>query len=604
MFKGLQWKIVLLYSSLILFALLLIGVYLVQSLENYYMRNFIEGVETQAKLLSNFLSPRIYDDEGEEHIADIVEGFRGTRDFDIVVLDRNSRVIGTSGSQDMLGKRIIQEEVTKALAGNPKDEIRINPNNEQRYYYLAHPVTYEDMIVGVIYLSSSLHNIDQTLREIKGYIISGSAVVLIISFTIGMVLTRTITSPIREVTQKSEQLAQGDFSQRITAYSEDEIGQLVNMYNYLASRLQSTLEEISEEKSKVEAILNYMRDGVIALDASGVLIHINPAAQELLTSLGEEPLQIGKPPRFLLDHLIGNYALDEFYREGTPLTFETTWEDPYRVLRVNLAPFQVEEGMLRGMLVVLQDITREKEMIHRQQEFVANVSHELKTPLTSIKSYVETLLDEALDDKEVAYRFLQVVDNETERMVSLVKDLLTLSKLDAQADDFIRSQVYLQDVLEEVITNTRLYNSQGPEIELNIQEDLSPVYADRSQINQVFVNLLTNAVQYTSAEGRVEVVTVEEDGWIYACIRDTGIGIPEEEIPRVFERFYRVDKTRSRDYGGTGLGLSITRQVVESHGGKIWIESELDEGTAVWIALPAYLESESEQDGTAAGGKA
>ena len=587
MLKGLQWKIVLMYSSLILFALLLIGVYLVQSLENYYMRNFIEGVETQAKLLSTFLAPQINDDEvGEGHIADIVEGFRGTKDFDIIVLDRNSRVVGTSGTREMISKRIIQEEVTRALAGNATDEIRINPEDEQRHYYLAHPVKYDDMVTGVIYLSSSLENIDQTLGEIKRYIISGSVVVLLISFTVGMALTRTITSPIREVTHKASQMAQGDFSQRMQAYSADEIGQLVDMYNYLASRLHDTMEEISAEKSKVEAILNYMRDGVLALDASRVLVHINPAARELLETISQESLEIGKTPRLLLNHLIGRKNLEQFYRDNEPLTFETTWDEPYRVLRLSVAPFQAEEGRMQGMLVVLQDITREKEMIRRQQDFVANVSHELKTPLTSIKSYVETLLEEQLENKEVAFKFLEVVNRETERMVALVKDLLTLSKLDAQPENFERSKVYLQDLLEEIITNMQLNYPEGAQVKATLSKELPPVQANLSQISQVFVNLITNAMQYTPQEGLVEVKAEEAEGWVYVCVEDTGMGIPEEEIPRVFERFYRVDKARSREHGGTGLGLSITRQMVEINRGKIWIESEVEVGTAVWVAMP------------------
>ncbi len=594
MLKGLQWKIVLLYASLILFALLSIGAYLVQSLESYYLRNFKEGVETQAKLLSTFLTPRIFDEGGEEYIAEIVEGFRGTKDFDIVVLDQNSRVAGTSGAEEMIGKRIIQEEVTRALAGNSSDEIRINPEREERYYYLAHPVKHEETVRGVIYLSSSLQTIDQTLGEVKGIIISGSLIVLVISFGVGIALTRTITSPIRELTQKASQMAKGNFSQRVEAYSEDEIGELVHMYNHMATRLNNTLNEISAEKSKVEAILINMRDGVLALDGAGILVHINPAAEELLSSISREKIEVGKPPLFLVNEVIGKDRLEQFNRERSSVAFETTWEEPFRVFRVSIAPFQLEEGPLGGMLVVLHDITEEKDMIRRQQDFVANVSHELKTPLTSVKTYVETLLEEDLENKEIAYKFLEVINSETERMVSLVQDLLILSKLDAQQDDFERTEVYLDDLLRKIIMNMQPYHANGPEIQLNLQENLPPVYADQSQINQVFINLLTNALQYTPAEGHVEVSTTEKNGWVYACVKDTGIGIPEEELSRVFERFYRIDKARSREFGGTGLGLSITKQVVEAHGGKIWIESQLHEGTAVYLTLPAYAENESE----------
>lgn len=595
MFKGLQWKIVLLYSLLILFALQVIGVYLVQSLERYYLQNFVEGVEAQAKLLSSFLTPRIYEEEST-YVADIVEGFKATRDIDIIVMDRYARVTGTSGADDMIGGRIIQEEVTRALAGTASEAIRVNPENDRRYHYLAYPVKDEGAVTGVIYLSSSLHKIDQTLGEVRGIIITGSVIVLAISFMVGMVLTRTITSPITEVTHKAAQMAQGDFSQRIKAHSEDEIGQLIHMYNYLASRLNSTLNEISSEKSKVEAILNYMRDGVLAMDDSGSLIHINPAAEKLLGSLAAKPLQIGKPPAFLLHELIGKKRMEKFNRYREPLSFEVTWDNPLRILRLNMAPFPVEEGKQNGMLVVLQDITRESEINRRQQEFVANVSHELKTPLTSIKSYVETLLEEALENKEIAYNFLKVVNSETERMVLLVKDLLTLSRLDVQQEEFERSGVYLGDMLQEIVGKMQFQKTVGPEIRLNIPADMPGVYVDRSQINQVFVNLLNNALQYTPADGLIEIFAERRDDWIYVCVRDNGIGIPEEEIPRVFERFYRVDKTRSRDFGGTGLGLSISRQAVEAHGGLIWIESELQKGTSVWFTLPVFVKEDESND--------
>ncbi len=595
MFKGLQWKIVLLYSLLILFALQLIGVYLVQSLERYYLQNFVEGVETQAKLLSTFLTPRISEEEGSNYVADIVEGFKATKDLDIIVLDRYARVTGTSGIDEMIGGRIIQEEVTKALAGTPGEQIRINPENKQRYHYLAYPIKDEGTVIGVIYLSSSLNKIDQTLREIKGIIITGSVIVLAVSFMVGMILTRTITSPIREVTRKAEQLAQGDFSQRIKAYSEDEIGQLINMYNFLASRLKSTLGEISSEKSKVEAILNYMRDGILALDGSGELIHINPAAESLLGSIATKPLKAGKLTSFLINDLIEENRLEQFYLYRQPVTFKKTWENPFRIVRLSMAPFPAEEGKLNGILVVLQDITRESEINRRQQEFVANVSHELKTPLTSIKSYVETLLEEALENKEVAYKFLRVVNGETERMVMLVKDLLTLSRLDVQEEDFGRSQVSMRDMIKEIITKMDFQGFKGREVRLNIKEETIVVNVDRSQINQVFVNLLNNALQYTPAGGLIEVFAEKRGSWVHVCVKDNGIGIPEDEITRVFERFYRVDKTRSRDFGGTGLGLSISRQAVEAHGGKIWIESKPQKGTSAWFTLPVFQKGEKEQ---------
>lgn len=588
MFKGLQWKIVLIYSLLLLFAQQLIGVYMMQSLENYYLKNYFISIEAQAKLLSTFLTPGMLEEEGDSYVAHIVEGFRGTKDLDIIVLDRYSRVVGASGNSEMAGQRIMQEEITRALARNPGEVIRVNPENEQRYYYLAYPVSYEGYVVGVIYLSGSLENIDRTLGEIKGIFITGSIVVLSVGFLIGLILTRTITSPIQEVTRKAEQMAGGDFSQRIAIRSEDEIGHLAKMFNFLASRLNGTLQEISSEKSKVEAVLNYMSDGILGLDGSGTVIHVNPAARKLLAFKHNYRLEVGSYGFDLLTELVGVERLNRFNRDKRSFTMETTVEEPYKVLQVSLAPFKEEEGGLNGILVVLHDITGEKEISRRQQDFVANVSHELSTPLTSMKSYLEALQDGAMMDPPLGKRFLDVVSKQTDHMIALVKDLLVLSRLDARKEELNRVSVDINGLIKEITDQIKFKHKCGPALELALSPDLPPAFINRERYYQVLVNILNNSLKYTPAEGKIEVISESREGWIYVTIKDTGIGIPEEELPLVFNRFYRVDKTRSRDSGGTGLGLSIAKQVIEAYGGTIEISSKPNHGTAVSFSIPIH----------------
>ncbi len=588
-FQGLQWKIVLLYTLLVFFALQLIGVYLVQSLEQYYLRNHINSMENQAQLLASFLAPRVLE-EDEEPIGELVEGFRGDQDVDIIVLDRHSRVLGTSGFPEMEGDRFLQEEITRALGGTPSDEIRVNPENEQRYYYLAYPIENQGTVQGVVHLSGSLESMDQIMGEIRATLISGSFLVLAISIAVGIMLARTITGPIREVTKKAANMAQGDFSQRIKSHSEDEIGHLAQMFNYLASRLNTTLQEISAEKSKVEALLYYMNDGIVAFDGEGRLIHLNPAAQRMLSQvlsipLNEQSLEQKQAGWNLLQELIGEEVFQEFEGSREPFSLEVSWEQPAIALQVSLAPFQEEQGQLRGVLLVLHDITQEKEMIQRQQEFVANVSHELKTPLTSIKSYLEALQDGAMEDPQVRYQFLDVVSQETDRMVTMVKDLLELSRIDYRSVELNRKRVVLLEVVEEAREKFTLL-SKVPSLYVDVPPWIE-VNVDRERVYQVLVNLLNNAIKYTPPQGWVEINAYQEKDWIQLSIKDSGIGIPPEEIHRVFDRFYRVDKGRSRDYGGTGLGLSICKKVVEAHGGKIWMESEVDRGTTVWLTLPA-----------------
>ncbi|HED24372.1 MAG TPA: HAMP domain-containing protein [Firmicutes bacterium] len=573
---------------LILFSLQLISVYLVQSLEEYYLRNYKESLENQARLLSAFVEPGLADGQmWSEDSVRLAREFRDLHDMEIIILDNYANIVGTSGRQALLGRRLIRNEITRALTGHLSDTIRYDPTAQERRYYLAYPIQDEGSTLGVVYLSGSLKPVDSTLNEVKIILLSGVAIALAVSFILGIILTRTITSPIKEVTDQANFMAGGDFSRKIDVQTSDEIGLLGQTFNYLAERLSSTINEMSSEKSKVEAIINNMSDGVVALDGKGHLIQINPSARQLLKKLN---LRIALQRRAgfnLLRSLIGREATRQFIRKQKPLTAEVSSQDPGCTVQVKVAPFKVEKGKLDGTLIVFHDVTRERELTRRQEEFVADVSHELRTPLATVKSYVETLLDGADEEPGTRRRFLAVLASETERMVSMVKDLLVLSRIDSARVDWHMSDVNLKDLALEAVEQIRHKSSDvSPVINVAIKDSFPRVFVDRDKIMRVFTNLLSNAVKFTPPEGEI-ILTAGEDGdFIKVLIEDTGRGIPEDELPRIFERFYRVEKTRSRDYGGTGLGLSITRKVVEAHGGSIWITSSLGVGTKVWFTLP------------------
>ncbi len=587
---GMQGKIVLLYSLLILFAMQLSGVYLVNSLENYYLRNYSDNQVAQAELLSSFLGRYLVEDEQYEgHISTLLAEFGGGMpETETMVLDRHGRLLGGPGQSSliMLGGRVIHDDILLALAGNKVEAVRIDPDSGKRYYYLALPVKNASSVVGAIFLRGSLEHIYSMLREIKLMLITGWGLVLSIAIVIGFLLARTMTRPIQEVTSRAAAMAGGDFSQLIQVCSEDEIGELGRMFNYLTSRLQETLKEISAEKNKVEAILNYMTDGIVALDRKGKIIHLNPSAQSILQLTSSEAA--GLPGEKVLGKLFHAHELAGLLRSSTPTTKEVSLDTPEETtLQVHFAPFKSEDGALQGMLVVLHDVTKDRIFTRMQQEFVANVSHELRTPLTTVKSYVETLLNGAQEHPPVREKFLQVLEKETERMVKLVKDLLVLSQMDYQQTNWAKEEADLGLLVGEVAEQVELeIDSRGLSIEVELPERPQPVYLDRDKIRQVLLNLLDNAIKFTSPEGRIEIRVYERDGLACVAIKDTGIGIPPEDANNVFERFYRVDKTRSRDYGGTGLGLSIARQIVEAHGGSISMLSEQGRGTEVTFYLP------------------
>ncbi len=588
MFNSLQWKIIFIYIMLILFSLQLISVYLVQSLEQYYLRNYKESLENQARLLSVFMQPGL----GERQtLADdtvyFAREFRELHEMEIIILDNFAQVIGTSGSQAIIGRRLIRDEITRALAGNLSDDVRFDPINQERRYYLAFPIVNDQSTIGVIYLSGSLQTVDDTLNEVKTILLSGVGIAMAVSLILGTVLTKTITIPIRDVTDQAYYMAHGDYTRKIKVQSADEIGRLGETFNYLAEQLSFTIDEMSSEKSKVEAIINNMSEGIIALDGRGSVVQVNPSARRLIENLRLKVPEMNKSGFSLLRSLIGAGEMRNFIRRQRPLTAEIENKSPACTLEVKIAPFKIDRSKLDGTLIVLHDITRERELTRRQEDFVADVSHELRTPLATVKSYVETLLDGASEEPEVRKRFLNVLAVETDRMVTMVKDLLVLSQMDASQAYWQKREVDLEELVNEAVEQLKQkFKVSLPEIKVQIDSDCSIVLADRDKIMRVFSNLLSNAVKYTPLSGEITVTAESAGKFIKILVEDTGSGIPESELPKVFERFYRVEKTRSRDFGGIGLGLSIARKVVENHGGTIWVESKLGEGTKVFFTLP------------------
>lgn len=570
----------------------MISVYLVQSLEQYYLHNFKTGLEYQARLLASFLEPFLREEpESSEDLANLVREFSGLRETEIAVLDSSAHISGTSKSQTQIGGRLIRDEVTRALAGELGETIRFDPAAAERRYYLAFPLKEGGDVSGVIYLSGSLKKVDAVLNQIKLILLSGSGLVLAVSILLGVILARTITTPIQEVTRQAGLMARGDFSRKINVKSSDEIGRLGATFNYLARRLDRNIKAISTEKSKIEAMINHMSDGVIALDGKGRLIHINPAAQSLLKDILEKNQDSG-PGNFgfrLLKDLVGPEPLHRFTSSRKAVTLEVNRDAPAAALMITLAPFKEEEGRAEGTLVVIHDVTVERALIRQQQEFVADVSHELRTPLTTVKSYVETLLDGAAADPATCNRFLNVLNREADRMVDLVRDLLELSGLGYSRAELQKRGVDLLSLAGESLEQLeRKGDLNLSRVELALSPSLPRLWVDREKIMRVFLNLLSNALQYTPADGKIRIGTAEsgEEGWLKVFVEDNGPGIPRADLERIFERFYRVEKTRSRDYGGTGLGLPIARRVVEAHGGKIGLDSIEGKGTRAWFTLP------------------
>jgi len=562
-FKSIQWKIILIYSLLILVAMEIIWVYLYKSLENYHMNNFDNYLEAQVRGISFTLKDNM-DAKSLKNIINMYMGPNSNVKY-VYILDNKGNILASSTGDK--GK-MVTPAIVKALSGQIGSEVTDDYNSSGKIKSFAMPVYNSDgKINGVVYISGSLSGIYQTLADVNLILLSATLFAVAITMVLGYILSKTITDPIKEVTKYAQKMADGDFDVRIRIKSNDEIGKLGEMFNFLSLRLKQTLNGIQGEKNKIEAIIRFMTDGVVATDAKGRIIHFNEAAEKMLNA----NLELGMPIEGILN----------LKKEDVVATMNCG----NKVLTVNIAPLKGNQ-QIEGYVYVLHDITEQHKLDTMRKEFVANVSHELRTPIATIKSYVETLLYSDVD-AEYSKKFLKLIDSETDRMTRLVKDLLLLSKMDSEDNNLKFEQKNLNDIVVEAINRLSIEaQKKNQKLIVDLQETPRYVYIDRDKMEQVIVNLVTNAIKYTPENGMIKIMTEYDESFASLIVEDNGIGIPKEDLPRIFERFYRVDKARSRELGGTGLGLSIVKQIVELHKGEVNIESEVGKGTIVRVKLP------------------
>lgn len=375
-------------------------------------------------------------------------------------------------------------------------------------------------------------------------------------------------------------MAMGDFDQYVDVKSDDEIGQLAGMFNHLTKKLKETIQEMDLERSKLNTIFQYMAEGVIAINIYGSIIHVNPIAMEILR-INEEDLLNGKTIDLKSLNLNNiNYG-NVSSLEGTELLSLDT-----QVYKIKYAPYKNESEIIGGLIIVLQDITQEHKLDNMRKEFVANVSHELKTPITTIKSYTETLLENDID-KDLEKNFLTVINSESDRMARLVRDLLQLSNIDYKKTTWNKNEISINNMINGIIQKLEFsIKEKEHNVVLNIQESVPNLIGDNDGIEQVLLNVISNAIKYTENGGIIEVSAYNKENDIVIKVKDNGIGIPKKDLDRIFERFYRVEKGRSREMGGTGLGLSIAEEIIAAHNGTIELESDFGEGTEITVILP------------------
>ncbi|MBI2873489.1 MAG: PAS domain-containing protein, partial [Firmicutes bacterium] len=594
--KGIRRRLTSSYLILILLAILFLGAYLITSLEEFFLSNKRADLAAQARLASELVVPLLEDQRSggaspPGHLQKTVENIGRDLDARITVIDRSGMVLADNWEDPAgMDNHAGRPEVRQALAEGQGSTIRYSDTVRSEMLYVSLPVAapgYET--AAVLRVALPLLEIREQNRRLWAMVLTASLIGLLVAAVAGRHLAVRITRPIEEMTKLAGLISRGELHRRIEirGRDRDETAELGRALNHMAAALKDKISELSREKGRLETVLVNMVSGVIFVDREARIILVNPAAEGILSLDGGEALG------FSHVEALHNYELSTriatVLEGGPPVQAEIELIDPASdsLVEAGVAPIRGENGGIIGAVVVLHDITRIRRLEKIRSEFIANASHEIKTPVTAIKGFAETLLEGALEDPAASREFAGIILREAERLTGLVEDLLALSRIESGRIRMKREPVDLTVLAGMVVERFgSMAEKTGVSLVLSGEAGRVETLGDGRRLEQVLVNLVDNALKYTPAGGRVTVSTAGLGTESLVTVEDTGIGIPSEDLPRIFERFYRVDKARSRQLGGTGLGLSIVKHIVEAHGGSVRVESRPGIGSRFEVRLP------------------
>ncbi|EAG7297134.1 cell wall metabolism sensor histidine kinase WalK [Listeria monocytogenes] len=594
-FQSVQFKLVIMYLLLIIVAMQVIGAYFVRELEGQLEKNFQDSITNSITLLDyNAREEIIKNSDNSVKLQNdirelLVDYSRASSNLiEVRIVDDKGKILGTSNlnNQGIVGQKSNDPLVKRTLSLGTTSEDKIykdESNKNNRVWVNVSSIKNKGQVIGAIYLVADIESVYKQVDDITNIFITGTLIAMIITAVLGILLSRTITKPIVEMKRQAYAMARGNYSRKVKVYGVDEIGELADSFNTLTKRVQEAQAMTEGERRKLSSVLAYMTDGVIATDRRGKVILINTPAEKMLRVKHESA-----NGRSIIDVLdIGDtYQFEDLMEVDGSLTMDrSTLDKPY-VLRANFSVIQRETGFNNGVIAVLHDITDQEKVDQERRDFVSNVSHELRTPLTSMHSYLEALSDGAWEDKEIAPRFLEVTQNETERMIRLVNDLLKLSRMDGGREQLEKSFVNFTDFFNHIIDRFEMMKKETIMFKRHIPREPVIIEIDEDKVMQVLDNIISNANKYSPDGGRISFYLKKFEDEIEVSIADEGLGVPDEDLANVFDRFFRVDKARSREMGGTGLGLAIAREVIEAHGGRIWAERNKNKGTIIKFTLP------------------
>ena len=598
-YQSIKFKIALVFALMLMLTLECVGAVFVRQLEHQNLNTFKQTIELPS-YVDNSLSEQLVNTnhkKANQKIRKILAEVNNNNISEIRVIDSQGVVRGTSNfdNRNMIGQKTTEQMVKATLVNNRSHTENVYDNsNHTRYYVNIIPLVdnSNNNVVGVVYLRASLESVYSNINSITLIYLSAALITIVIGLLLAIIISQEITRPIEEMRKQTLRIARGDFSGQVRVMGNDELGQLAGAVNNLSVRVEEAQESSDSERRRLDSVLSHMSDGVLATDRRGNVTIVNNMALQLLGVEHDDEL-IGKSIIDVLD-IRHDYTVRQLVNsEQKEMILDMSNSGSNLILNAYFSPIQRESGFVSGLVCVLHDVTSQQKEEQERKEFVSNVSHELRTPLTSVKSYVEALSDGAWQDKEIAPQFLKVVQDETERMIRMINDLLSLSRMDAGTTKLNLEYVNINELFNYILNRFDMIikKEEDPKkkkytIERFFTKKDLWVEIDTDKFTQVIDNIMNNAINYSPDGGVITARLLETHNHVIMSISDQGLGIPRKDLSHIFDRFFRVDKARSRKQGGTGLGLAISKEVVNMLGGQIWVDSVEGKGSTFYISLP------------------
>lgn len=586
--KSIRWRLVFMYLSLVFIVMILTGTFIIVSTENREQRKASEELRQCAVYIEEQVIEQYDSRYFQDSLINLSIVSSTLRNMSAHILNSEGKTIASSTVNDEVDfQQYTNSAVISALNGKEsflaKSKITDSLGQEKTVMSYSYPCKDEsNKVMYIVYVQMDSEAIEESLTQTTRTILIAVIIALVITTILGLLFANTITTPIAALTKKANLMAKGRLDQKVTVKGNDEIGQLTKSFNTMAKELRKTIVESEEQRNKLEIVLHNMTDGILAFDDRGQLIQINRSSYEML-----EIDDVNISLKWLFDMF--KISLSDIEGSSIKELVVNGKDDKY--ISVAIIPYTLKKKKKQekpdGIIVVLHDITKHRQLDIMRQEFVANVSHEIGTPLTTIKGYTELLIDGAIDDTSVAMEFLKEINIAADRMKLLRDDLLDLSRFDTKVNKFNKEDVNLVSLVSGCCRqNLIVADNKNQNIVFNPPEKPMFIYADPGRINQVITNIMSNAMKYSDKGSTINIKLKETEKYYHLEIQDNGIGMPKEALDRIFDRFYRVDKARSRAMGGNGLGLAIVKEIMDAHNGSIKVYSELGKGTTMVLIFP------------------